>query len=207
MLDSTVVPLPGKWEGEGLKVRRAVTHLSTKRCLRRQVFARKSREHSLHLRCLSAVDRGADMISVRRAVFPALVCLGTALCGFAQSLSTKPEEQVAQLERDWLAADAKGDVVTLQRIIAPDFIGGSFDGQVLNKEDIIPQDSAPGGFAGSSVGETSVRVFGDTAVLVGSIKPAEAKRADMVHVTLVCQKREAGWQMIAAQLSRVPLEK
>jgi hypothetical protein len=128
------------------------------------------------------------MISVRRAVFLGLVCLGTALCGFAQSISTKPEDQVAQLERDWLAADARGDVATLQRIIAPDFIGGSFDGQVLNKEDIIPQDSAPGGFAGSSVGETSVRMFGDTAVLVGSIKPAETKRADMVH-------------------SRVPLEK
>ena len=29
MLDSTVVLLPGKGEGEGLKVRRAVTHLST----------------------------------------------------------------------------------------------------------------------------------------------------------------------------------
>ena len=97
------------------------------------------------------------MISVRRAVFLGLVCLGTALCGFAQSISTKPEDQVAQLERDWLAADARGDVATLQRIIAPDFIGGSFDGQVLNKEDIIPQDSAPGGFAGSGVGETSVQ--------------------------------------------------
>ena len=147
------------------------------------------------------------MVSVRREVLLVLVCLGTAVCGLTQTVSTKPEDQVAQLERDWLAADAKGDVATLQRIIAPDFIGGSFNGQVLNKEDIIPQDSAPGGFAGSSVGETSVRVFGDTAVLVGSIKPGKAKRADMVYVTLVCQKREAGWQMIAAQLSRVPVEK
>ena len=61
------------------------------------------------------------------------VCLGvslaTALCGFApgQSKSANPatpkaaspnaEDQVVQLERDWLAADAKGG----RRRAAPDY--------------------------------------------------------------------------------------
>jgi hypothetical protein len=55
---------------------------------------------------------------------------------------------VTQLERDWLVADGKGDVAALRRIIADDFHGGCLDGHVLSKEDIIPQASGPGGFAG-----------------------------------------------------------
>ena len=142
-----------------------------------------------------------------------VVSLATVLCGFApgQSQSANPatpmaaspkaEDQVVQLERDWLAADAKGDVVGLRRIIADDFIGSSPDGHVLSKSDIIPQGGGPGGFAGATPGATSVRVFGDTAVLMGSIKTAGAPQAKDMRVTLVCQKRPQGWQMIAAHLA------
>ena len=145
------------------------------------------------------------------------VCLGvslaTALCGFApgQSKSANPatpkaaspnaEDQVVQLERDWLAANAKGDVAGLRRIIADDFIGNSPDGHVLSKSDIVPQGGGPGGFAGATPGATSVRVFGDTAVLMGSIKTAGAPQPKDMRVTLVCQKRPQGWQMIAAHLA------
>ena len=50
-------------------------------------------------------------------------------------------------------------------------------------------------------GATSVRVFGDTAVLMGSIKTAGAPQPKDMRVTLVCQKRPQGWQMIAAHLA------
>ena len=100
-----------------------------------------------------------------------VVSLATVLCGFApgQSQSANPatpmaaspkaEDQVMQLERDWLAADAKGDVAGLRRIIADDFIGSSPDGHVLSKSDSIPQGGGPGGFAGATPGATSVRVL------------------------------------------------
>jgi Domain of unknown function (DUF4440) len=112
----------------------------------------------------------------------------------------KPEDQVAQLERDWLAADGKGDLVSLRRIIADDFIGSSFDGSLLSKDDIIPQTGGPGGFAGAAPGETIVRVFGDTAVLMGVITPG-GPQPKAIRVTLVCQKRAGVWQMIAARLT------
>jgi ketosteroid isomerase-like protein len=138
-----------------------------------------------------------------------LACLVAALCLFAHGqaaiANAKPEDQVTQLERDWLAADAKGDVTALSRIIADDFIGRSPDGHVLSKEDIIPQGSGPGGFAGATPAETSVRIFGDTGILMGSIKPADAK-AENIQVTLVCQKRPRGWQLIAAQLTSTPAQ-
>jgi ketosteroid isomerase-like protein len=135
-----------------------------------------------------------------------IVYLVVALCVFAQGQgatpSSRPEDGVAQVERDWLAADAKGDVAALRRIIADDFIGTSFDDHVLGKEDIIPQGGGPGGFVGARPEETSVRVFGDTGVLMGSIRTAATNEFESIRVTLVCQRRSQGWQMIAAHLAR-----
>jgi ketosteroid isomerase-like protein len=132
------------------------------------------------------------------------VCAGAAL-SFAQSqnaaTSNKPEDQIAQLERDWLAADSKGDAASLRRIIADNFIGSSFNGGVLNKSDLIPEGPGPGGFAGATPGNNDVRIFGDTAVLMGVINTAGKPQGKPIHVTLVCQKSAQGWQMIAAQLT------
>ena len=116
--------------------------------------------------------------------------------------NSRPEDQVTQLERDWLAADAKGDVASLRRIISDDFIGSSFEGQILSKRDIVPDQAGPGGFAGATPSNTNVRVFGDTAVLMGLISMAGTPPKQL-HVTLVCQKRSQGWQMIAAQLAHM----
>jgi len=146
------------------------------------------------------------MTSIRRVLsFVMIVCVAASL-SFAQgqtaSSNGRPEDQAMQLERDWLSADAKGDLTSLRRIIADDFIGSSFDGTVLSKQDIIPERTGPGGFAGATVGDTNVRVFGDTSVLMGVINTAGAP-IKQIHVTLVVQKRPQGWQMIAAQLTRM----
>jgi ketosteroid isomerase-like protein len=147
-----------------------------------------------------------SIISVVLTVPVVLVVWACATLSFAQEQaarsSNKPEDQVTQLERDWLAADAKGDRAALRRIISDDFIGSSFDGGLLNKGDIIPEGpSAPGGFAGATIGETNVRVFGDTAVLMGIINTASGPQQKPIHVTLVFQKRQQSWRMIAAQLT------
>ena len=115
--------------------------------------------------------------------------------------SSGTEEQVRQLERDWLAADGKGDVASLRQIIADDFIGSNFQGQVLSKHDIVPEHAGPGGFAGATPGDTNVRVFGDTAVLMGVINTVGGP-GKQVHVTLVFQKKSESWRMIAAELTR-----
>ena len=111
---------------------------------------------------------------------------------------SKPEDQVLQLERDWLAADGKADGAVLRRLVADDFMGGGPSGTLLSKDDIIPRSGHHGAFAGATPTDTSVRVFGDTAVLMGFVKNADS---EMIRVTLVCQKRTQGWQMIAMQLA------
>ncbi|MGB2628155.1 MAG: nuclear transport factor 2 family protein [Candidatus Acidiferrum sp.] len=132
------------------------------------------------------------------------ICVGAAM-GAAQNSSVKskntPEEQVKQVELDWLSADAKGDAASLQRIIADEFIGTNLNGGLLFKADIIPQNAGPGGFAGATPGQTNVRVFGDTAVLMGIVNTG-GTHSDQIRVTLVFQKRQQEWQIIAAHLAR-----
>ena len=142
-------------------------------------------------------------MSLARSIIVLVAICACATISVAQnSLGPKNtlEEQVKQLEHDWLAADAKGDAASIDRIIADDFIGTSFNGGLLFKADIIPQGSGPGGFAGATPGQTNVRVFGDTAVLMGFIDTGGAP-SSQIRVTLVFQKRSQGWQMIAAQLT------
>jgi len=115
----------------------------------------------------------------------------------AQS-NSKPEDQVLQLEREWLTADGKADVAALRHLVADDFMGGGPSGTLLSKDDIIPRSGDHGAFAGAAPTDTSVRIFGDTAVLMGYVKNADS---EMIRVTLVCQKRAQGWQMIAMQLA------
>ena len=147
------------------------------------------------------------MASTRASL--SLILLASALCGFAQAQATSnskssntDEDQVAQLERDWLAADTKADIDWFEKTLADDFVGAAFDGPLLNKRDITPPAGRPGGFTGATPSDTSVRIFGDTAVLMGFIKVADPQ-TKQIRVTLVCQKRGQGWQMIAAHLARM----
>lgn len=132
----------------------------------------------------------------------------TAMATFTQAQATSSDreskDQIAQLERDWLKADGSGDTARLSQIIADDFVGTSFNGRLLNKEDIIPQGAGrPGGFAGASPGDSNViRVFGDTGILVGIINTAKPDDKQ-IRVTLVCQKQPQGWRIIAAQLTGI----
>ena len=119
------------------------------------------------------------------------------------TLSATFEDQVAHLERDWLAAEAKGDTAAFDQIVADDFIGSAFNGRMLSKQDITPQGGNPGGLAGSAPSDTSVRVFGNTAVLIGFLIKGDAANPTRTRVTLVCQKRAQGWQIVAGEMARM----
>src|SRR5258708_35344242 len=116
------------------------------------------------------------MANRRLITYAVLFVWVSAILSVAQQQSTastsKPEDQVTQLERDWLTADGKGDVAFLQQMIADDFIGSSFDGGLLNKTDIIPQGGKRGGFAGEAPAKTTARSLGHTPVAMGGMPPA-----------------------------------
>jgi ketosteroid isomerase-like protein len=110
------------------------------------------------------------------------------------------------LERDWLTAEAAGDLTTLRRMVADDFIGTSVGPGVLTKNDVVPpaQEDNATRLPKSSLRQSTVRVFGDCAVLMGYVAFDDAKQAGGLRVTSVYQKRGDNWQMIAAHLSTAP---
>jgi ketosteroid isomerase-like protein len=115
------------------------------------------------------------------------------------------EDEITKLERDWLAAEATGDITTLRHLVADDFIGTSLGPNVLTKDDIVPtQEANTNRLPKSSLRESTVHVFGDCAVLMGHVAMDDAKQPGGLRVTSVYQKRADGWQMIAAHLSPAP---
>lgn len=144
------------------------------------------------------------MPSIRASLAIVVFTVSSYFAASAQTTaSATPEDQVAQLERDWLAADAKGDTALFDRIVADDFIGSAFNGSMLTKQDITPQGGTPGGLSGATPAGTSVRVFGDTAVLIGFLIKGDAANPTRTRVTLVCQKRPRGWQIVAGEMARM----
>ena len=144
------------------------------------------------------------MPSIRTCFIIVVFTVSSRIAISAQTTaSATPEDQVAQLERDWLAADAKGDNAAFDRIVADDFMGSAFNGTMLTKQDIMPQGGNPGGLAGATPSDSSVRVFGNTAVLIGFLIKGDAANPTRTRVTLVCQKRAQGWQIVAAEMARM----
>jgi ketosteroid isomerase-like protein len=134
------------------------------------------------------------------------IALSIVLCSLVMARSSVPalkaEDEIVKLERDWLKAEASGDLATLRGLLADDFIGTAFNSKVLTKDDIVPSEGdSTGRLPKSSLREATVRVFGDCAVLMGYVAMDEAKQPDGWRITSVYQKRENGWQMIAAHLS------
>lgn len=128
-----------------------------------------------------------------------VVCLLIAVRPIAATPNA--EDEITKLERDWLTAEANSDMPTLRRLIADDFMGTAFGPSVLTKADVVPSDGGGNRMPKSLLQESTVRVFGDTAVLMGSIV-SEGTGAGGMRVTTVFQKRPQGWQIIATHMSR-----
>jgi len=121
--------------------------------------------------------------------------------------ASNKEDTVLQLVQTWLNAESQGDSPTLDKLIADDFIGTGPGGNILNKSDIVP----PAGgerpkMPKSHVKESSVRLFGNIAVVMGSVA-YETLSQPGFRFTLVFLNRGQGWQMIAAHLASVPTAK
>ena len=116
----------------------------------------------------------------------------------------RAEDELIAVVREWLAAEQSGDRAALNRIIADDFIGSAFGGNVVSKSDLIPTEGedAPR-FPSSSLKESTIRAFGATGVVMGRLAVENAGQPGQLRFTIVLMKREAGWQMVAAQLIRV----
>ena len=114
------------------------------------------------------------------------------------------EDELMAVVRAWLAAEQSGDRAALNRILADDFIGSAFGGNVISRDDLLPPEGedAPR-FPSTSLRESAVRAFGTTGVVMGRLAMESPGQPGQIRFTIVLTKRPVGWQMVAAQLARV----
>jgi ketosteroid isomerase-like protein len=114
----------------------------------------------------------------------------------------RAEDVLLQLVHNWLDADARGDHAALDRLIADDFMGFAH-GNIVSKDDIAPADAPPKtNVIKYSLQESSVRLYGDTGVVMSRVVVEDAKQPGEFKCTLVFQKRGDAWKIIAAHMAR-----
>jgi hypothetical protein len=113
------------------------------------------------------------------------------------------EDDFRKLEQAWLDAASVPNLPALRQILSDDFMGTSFGGGVLSKDDVIP---APGVAANHmpkcTLKDSTVRIFGDTAVLMGQVEMEVPSKPEQIRMTTVFQKKADAWQVIAVHMSK-----
>jgi len=143
-----------------------------------------------------------------------LVALGLVICfsvlaighlGARTSPANVSEDDFRKLEQSWLDAASVPDLPTLRKMFSEDFMGTSFGGGVLSKHDVVPADGVTATHMPKCVlKDSTVRIFGDTAVLMGEVEMQVPQKAEDVRMTTVFQKHPEGWQIIAVHMSKAP---
>jgi ketosteroid isomerase-like protein len=90
-------------------------------------------------------------------------------------------------------------------MFSDDFMGMSFGNGVLSKSDVVPPSgSSDNHLPKSTLRDSTVRIFGDTAVLMGTVEMQFPQKLEDVRMTTVFQKHGDGWQVIAVHMSKEP---
>lgn len=111
---------------------------------------------------------------------------------------------VAQLDADYQAAVEKGDVATMDKILADDFVLTTGQGKVFTKRDLI-EESGSGRivYERQDDSQRTVRVWGDTAVVTALLwakgtedgKPFEYR----VWFSDTYVRLPSGWRYVVGQ--------
>jgi hypothetical protein len=117
------------------------------------------------------------------------------------SQNGKVEAELIKLDKEWTAAELRGDKETVGRIVADDYMETITEGRVQNKTqymaDIKPSTDK------NTADDYAVRVFGNMAIMThrGTIT---GQRDFQYRSTHVWMKRDGRWQLIAHHGSDIP---
>jgi ketosteroid isomerase-like protein len=124
------------------------------------------------------------------------------------SPSENVEQALTQMEREWGDAFVKRDTASLERIMANDWAGISWDGKTYTKAQTIAEvKSGTTTVESTTMEPLKVRVFGDTAVVTGGdtekSKYQGKDTSGRYLWTDVFVKRNGRWQAVASHSTRV----
>lgn len=149
-----------------------------------------------------------------------LACIGmlllTALPGHGQTSGnqpqrlTKAEQEVLAGHQAWCDAIVKGDMQTLDQLLADDFIITSGNGALRDKKGELADLKLADGLSWVFVktDDLRVRVYGQAAVVTGRVRWRVRNRDREVDdercFTSVFVKQKGQWRIVAQQMTRPP---
>ena len=81
------------------------------------------------------------------------------------------EQKLMQMERDWGNAQIKKDYAAVDKMLAADWQGIDYDGQIVDKATYMAHmRSEQSTLQSEDISQMKVRVFGNTAVVTGDRK-------------------------------------
>jgi ketosteroid isomerase-like protein len=118
------------------------------------------------------------------------------------------EEEILALEATWNVAPLAGDVETVSRVTADDWIGVSPTGAVMSKADLLDMlSSCPAPFESTAYEDVQLHLYGQTGV-VTSLFRGEGEGLKLVQRFMrVYANRDGRWQCVATQVVPVPVHK
>ena len=115
------------------------------------------------------------------------------------------EREILALEATWHVAPLAGDLETVSRVTADDWIGVGPAGQVMHKADLLEMLSRPAPFVSAAYDDVQLYVYGQTAVVTSHFcgKPRDGKGPDNTfeqRFMRVYANRDGRWQCVATQV-------
>src|SRR5207253_3786435 len=153
-----------------------------------------------------------------KSILCAIILLIAASIGFAQTKNSEGtsansvEQQIINLERERLKAFAHADKVAFESLVTDDLTITHGYGEVLTKaqEMAVMRPSTPERpLPALSVEDPKVRVYGDAAVMTGSLVETnrDARRELVLGFTNTYIKQKEQWRMVAGQLTTLSRER
>ncbi|HEY4763983.1 MAG TPA: nuclear transport factor 2 family protein [Candidatus Sulfotelmatobacter sp.] len=145
------------------------------------------------------------LVALALVICISLLVVAFGPLGARASSGNMSEDEFRKLEQTWLDAASVPDLPLLRKMFSEDFMGTSFGGGVLSKNDVVPADGISATHMPKCVlRDSTVRIFGDTAVLMGDVEMQVPQKPEDVRMTTVFQKHPEGWQIIAVHMSKAP---
>lgn len=108
-------------------------------------------------------------------------------------------ETVAALEATWGTAPVAGDLETVARVVADDWVGVAPTGQTMSKTDLLEMlASRPNIFDSVQYSDVNVRVFGNTAVVTSLFEGSG--KVELRQRFLRVYARRGEWQCVMTQI-------
>jgi ketosteroid isomerase-like protein len=140
-----------------------------------------------------------------------LSVVATALAATAAgalAAAASPGDELLQLEANWSKAMVAGDYATVDKIIAPDWVGQNHTGKSTNKAEFMALlKEGKVKMSAMKNHDVHVRMFGEMAVVQGSDdeKSMESGKDSSGSYTWtdVFQHRDGRWVAVASQVTKV----